>query len=375
MVVIETDTKLDFKDVLIRPKRSFLSSRRDVSLERTFTMKHSGQVWEGVPIIAANMDSVGTFEMAKSLSQKKILTAVHKHYSVDEWKTFAAENQEVLPFVAVSSGIREQDSVKLDLIIENIPEIRMICIDVANGYSESFVEFIRETRRKHNTHTIMAGNVVTQEMTEALIMSGADIVKVGIGPGSVCTTRIQTGVGYPQLSAVIECADAAHGLGGRIISDGGCSYPGDLAKAFGGGADFIMLGGMLAGHDESGGETIEEKNPKTGKGTGVYSKIFYGMSSDTAMKKHVGGVAEYRSSEGKTVKVPYRGPVHDTISNILGGVRSTCTYVGAMELRELPKRTTFIRVTMQLNETFGNFKQSLKESKVPAKVAKDEPNA
>jgi len=396
MVVIENDPKLDFRDVLIRPKRSFLSSRKQVNVERSFTMKHSGQQWTGVPIIAANMDSVGTFEMAKSLSQKNILTAVHKHYTIDQWKDFAAENQDILPFVAVSSGIGKQDGAKLDSILNSIPEIKMICIDVANGYSESFVQFIRETRKKYSTHTIMAGNVVTQEMTEELIMSGADIVKVGIGPGSVCTTRRQTGVGYPQLSAVIECADAAHGLGGRIISDGGCACPGDLAKAFGGGADFVMLGGnviiiplktywqimifpgmltlqselkiigMLAGHDESGGDTVEEKDPKTGEGTGQYSKIFYGMSSDTAMKKHVGGVAEYRSSEGKTVKVPYRGPVYDTVNNILGGIRSTCTYVGAAELRELPKRTTFIRVTMQLNETFGNFQSSLKESKKPS---------
>jgi len=302
------------------------------------------------------------------------LTTVHKHYSVDQWKTFAAENQQVLPFVAISSGIGERDSVKLDSIIESVPEIKIICIDVANGYSESFVEFIRQTRQKYDSHTIMAGNVVTKEMTEALIMSGADIVKVGIGPGSVCTTRRQTGVGYPQLSAVIECADAAHGLGGRIIRDGGCVCPGDLAKAFGGGADFVMLGGMLAGHDESGGDTVEEKDPNTGKGTGLYSKIFYGMSSDTAMKKHAGGVAEYRSSEGKTVKVPYRGPVIDTINDILGGIRSTCTYVGAAELRELPKRTTFIKVTMQLNETFGNFQQALKSSKVPVTTTEETPD-
>merc|ERR1712084_24303 len=199
-------------------------------------------------------------------------------------------------------------------------------------------------RARWSDITIMAGNVVTQEMTEELILSGADIVKVGIGPGSVCTTRKQTGVGYPQLSSVIECADAAHGLGGCIVSDGGCTCPGDVAKAFGGGADFVMLGGMLAGHDECAGEMIQEG--------GEYFKVFYGMSSDTAMKKHAGGVAEYRSSEGKTVKVAFRGPLDETIRDILGGMRSACTYVGAAELRELPKRTTFIRVTQQLNNVF-----------------------
>merc|ERR1712226_902125 len=226
-----------------------------------------------------------------------------------------------------------------------IPDIRYICLDVANGYSEHFVQYVRKVRGTFPVQTIIAGNVVTGEMVEELIFSGADIVKVGIGPGSVCTTRKQTGVGYPQLSAVIECADAAHGLGGRIVSDGGCTCPGDLAKAFGAGADFVMLGGMLAGHDESGGEVVEGP-------VGVFHKIFYGMSSDTAMKKHAGGVAEYRSSEGKTVKVPYRGPIEATMNDILGGIRSACTYVGAKELRELSKRTSFIRVTQQLNPIF-----------------------
>merc|ERR1712084_190459 len=220
----------------------------------------------------------------------------------------------------------------------------MICIDVANGYSEPFVQCIRDTRKRFPQHTIMAGNVVTGEMTEELLLAGADIVKVGIGPGSVCTTRKMTGVGYPQLSATMECADAAHGLGGCVVSDGGCTCPGDVAKAFGAGADFVMLGGMLAGHDECSGELIEEG--------GQHFKVFYGMSSDTAMKKYAGGVAEYRSSEGKTVRVPYRGPIGETIRDILGGIRSACTYVGAAELKELPLRTTFIRVTQQLNTVF-----------------------
>merc|ERR1712217_548016 len=217
-------------------------------------------------------------------------------------------------------------------------------VDVANGYAEAFVQCIRDLRKRFPEVTIMAGNVVTKEMTEELIFSGADIIKVGIGPGSVCTTRKQTGVGYPQLSAVLECSDAAHGLGGRIISDGGCTCPGDVAKACGAGADFVMLGGMLAGHEECAGEVVQEGDD--------YFKVFYGMSSDTAMKKHAGGVAEYRSSEGKTVKVPYRGPIEETIRDILGGARSACTYVGAFDLKELPRRTTFIRVTQQLNTVF-----------------------
>jgi len=356
MPSIEDDVKLDFKDVLIRPKRSFLSSRSEVSLERTFEFRHSKQVWTGVPIIAANMDTVGTFEMAIELGSRKMITAMHKHYSVEEWQAFASgRGKDVLPFVAASCGISEADQAKLAQILGKIPAVRFICVDVANGYSQKFVDFIKTTRAKYPTHTMMAGNVVTQDMCEELIMSGADIVKVGIGPGSVCTTRKQTGVGYPQLSAVLECADAAHGLGGRVISDGGCTCPGDLSKAFGSGADFVMLGGMLAGHDESGGELVEEKQNGDANGTPLsrWFKLFYGMSSDTAMKKHAGGVAEYRSSEGKTVKVPYRGPVAATLNDLCGGIRSTCTYVGAKEIRELPKRTTFIRVNMQLNPVFG----------------------
>ncbi|XP_005109108.1 GMP reductase 2 [Aplysia californica] len=341
---IDNDIKLDFKDVLVRPKRSTLRSRSDVDLTRSFIFRNSKQTYTGIPVIAANMDTVGTFEMAKQLAKHLMFTTIHKHYSVDDWKEFAKENKSTLEHVAASSGISSGDLEKLSAILEAVPEIKYICVDVANGYSEHFVQFVRDVRKKYPSHTIMAGNVVTGEMVEELLLSGADIIKVGIGPGSVCTTRKKTGVGYPQLSAVIECADAAHGLDGHIISDGGCTCPGDVAKAFGAGADYVMLGGMLAGHSESGGETIEKNGKKF--------KIFYGMSSATAMKKHAGGVAEYRASEGKTVTIPYRGDVEHTIQDILGGVRSTCTYVGASKLKELSRRTTFIRVTQQLNEVF-----------------------
>lgn len=345
MPFVDNDVKLDFKDVLIRPKRTSLASRSQVCVERTFTFANSKQTWTGVPIVAANMDTVGTFAVAEVLSKKKCITAMHKHYTKEEWTTWASgSGREALPFVAVSTGILTADLTKLSSILEAVPEIKFICVDVANGYSEVFVQCIRDVRKRWPQHTIMAGNVVTKEMAEELVFSGADIIKVGIGPGSVCTTRKQTGVGYPQLSAVLECADAAHGLKGHIVSDGGCTCPGDICKAFGAGADFVMLGGMLAGHDESGGEIIQEGED--------FFKVFYGMSSDTAMKKHAGGVAEYRSSEGKTVKVPYRGPVDETMRDILGGLRSACTYVGAAELKELPRRTTFIRVTQQLNTVF-----------------------
>ena len=343
---IEQGLKLGFKDVMIRPKRSTLSSRSDVTLDRNFTFKHSNYKWNGVPIMAANMDTVGTFEMARALANQKLFTAIHKHYTVDQWNKFVQSlSEKDTDYIAVSTGTGEADSKKIATIFEQNPQLKFICIDVANGYSEHFVNFVKRTRDKYPDKVIMAGNVVTGEMVEELILAGADMIKVGIGPGSVCTTRVKTGVGYPQLSAIIECADAAHGLGGQIISDGGCKIPGDIAKAFGGGADFVMLGGMLAGHTESGGQMVEVDGKKM--------KLFYGMSSETAMNKHVGGVAEYRASEGKTVEIPFRGDVDSTVQDFLGGLRSTCTYVGAKRLKELTKRTTFIRVQEQHNEVFS----------------------
>ena len=342
---IETEMKLGFKDVMIRPKRSTLKSRSHVTLERDFKFLHSSTSWSGVPIMAANMDTVGTFAMAKALAEDKLFTAIHKHYSVQEWNDFLQGiSPETYNYIAISTGTGKNDSKKLAEIFEANPLLKFICIDVANGYSEHFVNFVQQTRKQYPDKVIIAGNVVTGEMVEELLLAGADIIKVGIGPGSVCTTRVKTGVGYPQLSAIIECADAAHGLGGQIISDGGCLTPGDVAKAFGAGADFVMLGGMLAGHTESGGELIEINGEKF--------KQFYGMSSTTAMEKHVGGVAEYRASEGKTVQVPFRGDVEVTLKDILGGLRSACTYVGASRLKELTKRTTFIRVSEQENTVY-----------------------
>lgn len=344
---VEHEIKLGFKDVMIRPKRSTLKSRAQVSLERTYVFRNSKRQWRGVPVIAANMDTVGTFAAAAVMASHKMLTAIHKHYSLAQWQAFLTQiDAELLPYLMVSTGTSAQDYQQAQAILALNDGLQFICIDVANGYTEHFVEFLRQVRSDFPAITIVAGNVVTGEMTEELLLSGADIVKVGIGPGSVCTTRVKTGVGYPQISATIECADAAHGLKGHMIADGGCSCPGDVAKAFGAGADFVMLGGMLAGHDESGGELII-------RGQQQY-KSFYGMSSKTAMDKYHGGVANYRASEGKTVVLPYRGALANTLTDIAGGVRSTCTYVGAPTLKELSKRTTFIRVQEQESRVFDN---------------------
>ncbi len=341
---IEREIKLDFKDVLIRPKRSALPSRAEVDIHREFVFKHSRREYHGIPLIAANMDTVGTFEMARALAPSGLSVALHKHHGEDELVEFFG-SLKVKSNAFYSMGITKSDQEKAEHVMRRAGEaIEYVCIDVANGYTESFVKFVEKFRQAYPKLTIMAGNVVTGEMTEELILSGADVVKVGIGSGSVCTTRTMTGVGYPQLSAVIECADAAHGLGGQICADGGCAGPGDVAKAFGGGADFVMLGGMLAGHAECAGELME----KDGK---QYQR-FYGMSSRTAMEKHAGGVAEYRASEGREVLVPYRGPVANAVQEILGGLRSACTYVGARKLKELTKRTTFVRVAEQTGEVF-----------------------
>jgi GMP reductase len=342
---IEQDLKLDFKDVLLRPKRSTLTSRSEVDISRDFVFLHSQRTYHGIPIIAANMDSTGTFQMARALARHQLSVALHKHYGEAELLAFFAE-QPAIPGSFYSMGITQPDFDKFCRVMKKAGGmIENVCVDVANGYTKSFIGFIHKLRAAYPDITIMAGNVVTGEMTEELIIDGVDIVKVGIGPGSVCTTRKMSGVGYPQLSAIIECADAAHGLHGLICADGGCTSPGDLAKAFGAGADFVMLGGMLAGHDECDSEIVEID--------GVRKMRFYGMSSREAMEKYAGGVAEYRASEGKDVLLDCRGPVENTVQDILGGVRSACTYVGARKLKELSKRTTFIRVSQQLNEVFG----------------------
>lgn len=340
----EEGLKLDFSDVLLRPKRSTLGSRAEVVLERTYGFLNSDHRWTGIPIIAANMDHTGTFAMAEALANEGLLTAMSKFTTPACWQQHYGDSQTPISANSfVSAGSNQSDFEQVKAVI-NSGFTNFICLDVANGYSEHFVDFVYEMREQFPEQVIMAGNVVTGEMVEQLILSGADIVKVGIGPGSVCTTREKTGVGYPQLSAIIECADAAHGLGGLVCADGGCTVPGDVVKAFAAGADFVMLGGMLAGHDECEGDVIEEQGEKR--------MHFYGMSSARAMQRHHGQVADYRASEGRSVKVPYRGPVVDTVKDILGGLRSACTYVGASSLKELSKCTTFIRVARQLNDVF-----------------------
>ena len=345
---LDTELKLNYEDVLLKPKRSTLSSRRDVEMIRSFTFRNSGETYECCPIVASNMDGVGTFSMAKVLQEYKMMTTITKTTTIEQWKKAVGEGIK-LKYLSVCTGTGKlwqdnaEDYTTMQEVLKSYPDVKFITIDVANGYHTNFSDFIAKVREEYPDKTIIAGNVVTAEMTEELIIQGADIVKVGIGPGSVCTTRTMAGVGVPQFSAVMECADAANGVGGHIMADGGCTMPGDIAKALGGGAHFVMLGGMLAGHNES------EVEVKDGK------REFYGMSSDRAREIHGKRKDGYRGNEGRAIILPDRGPVKETIEDILGGVRSSCTYIGARRLKDIPKCASFVRANSVINKVYEDY--------------------
>ena len=345
---LEQEIKLDYKDVLLKPKRSTLSSRRDVEMTRSFSFRNSGETYECCPIIASNMDGVGTFSMAKVIQEYKMMTTITKTTTIEQWRKAVGEGIK-LKYLSVCTGTGKlwddnaEDYTTMQEVLKSFPDVKFITVDVANGYHTNFSDFVGAVREEYPDKTIIAGNVVTAEMTEELIIQGADVVKVGIGPGSVCTTRTMAGVGVPQFSAVVECADAANGVGGHIVADGGCNMPGDIAKAFGGGAHFVMLGGMLAGHNES------EVELKDGQ------REFYGMSSDRAREVHGKRKDGYRGNEGRAVILPDRGAVKETIEDILGGVRSSCTYIGARRLKDIPKCASFVRCNQSLNTVFETY--------------------
>ena len=348
MTKIEHEELLDYSDVLIRPKRSTMKSRNDVDIERLFTFKWSSFKWKGVPLIAANMDTTGTFGVYDVLSQHNIVTALHKFYTKEEFINKKNLNPNMF---MVSTGISDSDFTRLIEIL-SVVDCNWICIDIANGYLSSLVDFCKKVRDAFPDKILVAGNVATREMVEELLINGkVDIVKVGIGPGSACTTRLKTGVGVPQLSAVLECSDAAHGLGGLIIADGGITCPGDVSKAFGGCADFVMMGGQFAGHDQNPGEVIEKVVPGYPNELKKF-KCFHGMSSKRAMETHYGKMENYRSSEGRELTIPYKGDLNNTVLDYLGGIRSTCTYIGATSIKNMGKCTTFVKVTRQLNKHF-----------------------
>ena len=348
---IDYNIHLDYSDVLLQPKRSTLSSRKEVDIMREFHFKHADRTLSYVPVMASNMDGVGTFSMAKALQNFKMMTVIRKHYTYEDWKYAMDFKLLALKYISACVGTgalwddNAPDYQTLHKVMASWPDIPAITIDVANGYHESYIDFVQRIRTEFPDKIIIAGNVVTPNMTEELILSGADIVKVGIGPGSVCTTRSQTGVGVPQFSAIVECADAANGVGGHIIADGGCTEPGDVAKGLAGGAHFVMLGGMLAGHEESEAELVDG------------NRVFYGMSSQTALDTHGARKDGYRGTEGKTIVMPDRGPVKDTVEQILGGVRSTCTYIGATRIKDMPKCAHFVRVNNTINHVFDKYEK------------------
>ena len=345
---INYDAKLNFEDVLLQPKRSTLSSRKDVDMTRNFTFRNSGKQMNFLPIFASNMDGVGTLSMAKVLQEYKMMTVITKTTGIEEWRK-AVGNGVRLQSVSVCTGTNvmwdkeAQDWKTMQEVLKSFPDIKMITVDVANAYHQNMVDFIAKVRDQYPTKIIVAGNVVTPEMTEELIINGADVVKIGIGPGSVCTTRTMTGVGVPQFSAILDCADAANGVDGHIMADGGCVFPGDIAKAFGGGAHMVMIGGMLAGHDESEQEVVDGKIE------------FYGMSSDRAREKHGKRKDGYRGNEGRLISLPYRGPVQGTVEDILGGVRSACTYIGARRLKDMPKCASFVTTNNVQNQIYERY--------------------
>ena len=341
---IINEIKLDFCDVLIQPKRSKAISRADVNLNRNFKFLNSKSSWEGLPIIAANMDSTGTVEMAQFLGKHGAMTALHKYYSVEELRDFYNKFPDLVKqSVFYTLGIKDEDFSKLKNVLSQIEfDIPYYCVDVACGYTNFFVDQVARLREMVGANPVlMVGNIATPEMAQELLLVGkADIIKTGIGPGFSCKTRAVTGCGYPQLSAIIETSDAVHGLSGHICADGGCRESGDVVKAFAGGADFVMLGSLLAGTDQCNGEwKYWEHKPEQKK-----SFVFYGMSSKEANDKYNGGLKDYRAAEGCVQFIPYKGSVEKVLQEITGGIRSACAYVGASKLKYLSKCTTFIRV-------------------------------
>jgi GMP reductase len=341
---IDYTPQLDFNNVLIRPKRTIITSRSQVNLVRKIKFAHAKYEWEGVPVIAANMDTTGTFEVYDVLSKHRMITCFNKFYTTKDFKDRMSNAKLDPDYFMISTGISESGMNNLYEMVD-VTNAKWICVDVANGYMEQVIQYCKKLRVVFPNNIIVAGNIATREMAEALIINGkVDVVKIGIGPGSACVSRQKPGVGVPQLSAIMACADAAHGVNGHIIGDGGITCPGDMSKAFGGGADFVMMGGQFAGHDENPGEVEEIDGKKF--------KVFYGMSSEHAMKKHYGQMAKYRSSEGRIIKIPYKGSLTNTVLDYLGGVRSTCAYINANTIKNMPKCTTFILASQQLNTHF-----------------------
>ena len=384
MTNIIEEVQLDYCDVMIKPKRSTLNSRSEPDVYRTYKMKHTDRALYGNGLMVANMATTATFAMAEVMAKNLMFTCLHKHYTYDELKEFLEKHKDrivfdntniddeskyhdFLDYVFVSTGIKDGDYEKICKVLD-LGYCKNLCIDIANGYIPKLLDFVKKIRKQYPDLIIMVGNVVTGDMVQDIILAGADIVKCGIGPGANCTTRKQTGCGRPQLSAVIECAEAAHAVDGMLCADGGITCVGDINKAYGAGADFVMVGSLVAGSDEAEGEIIhkmyrtneytydnepEDESNYVSPDRPIYEmkkfKLAYGMSSKFAQDKHWNGMAKYRASEGIVTLKPYSGPVQNTIDEYLGGLRSCMTYISARRLKDIPKCCTFYRANRILN--------------------------
>lgn len=350
MTRILTETELDYSDVLILPARSTITSRKEIILEREIVFKHSRQVWRGVPLVCANMDNLGSFTMADTLSEYHILTCLTKHYPLKELVTYFNLPTTNLDYVSYSLGISDSDLEKFNLFRQEAP-VRIVTIDTPNGYMERFVGFCNELRSNNPDVTIIAGNVCTGEMVEELALNGVDCVKAGIGGGAQCTTRMKSAIGRSMVSMILECADKAHHHEIQLMSDGGITCPGDACISFAVGADFSMVGSQWASTKETGADIIEEN--------GKQFMVFYGMSSSMAQKAHEEGLKSYRASEGRVSKLPYKGSIHPIIRDYLGGLRSCCSYVGSNSLKSLPRKATLVKVNNRLNTSLAQFTTNL----------------
>jgi GMP reductase len=380
-MIINNETKLDFSDVLIVPQRSTLNSRSEILLERTFHFYHSPRIWKGIPIICANM-SFCSFDMAKELANHKMIACLHKYHSLDELSNYFNSNPQNINYTFVSIGYKKSDLNHLLELKNKINIQPNICIDVPNGHMDAFVKYCKKVRENFPESIIIAGNVTNTSSTQELIIyGGVDIVKIGIGGGSACTTRFLTGCGVPQLSCCLENSYIAHGLQngekklGLVCSDGGHKTVGDVCKALCAGSDFVMLGGYFAGTESCNGEWTFEHKAYLNKDN-KYKDInwwqpnspgyetekrktkftYYGMSTHHSQQLYEDNIKHYRASEGTKITVEYKGTVDRVIQELLGGIRSCCCYIGADTIKNMNKCAEFCRVSKihnNNNPTFG----------------------
>ncbi len=369
---IINETQYDFNDVLIKPKRSELTSRKDVNLVREFKGRWNKKIkFSTIPLILSNMDSITSTEMCRKMLENNCMVAHNKFITYEEWEELLEENLFKTSLkecrLAYTIGIRKNENgkyVELEQfrkLKNKYPDIfKHLIVDVPNGYTETFADFVEMVRKEFKDLFITAGNVCDAPTCQELLNAGCDVIKGGIGSGNCCQTRTKAGVGRPQLSTNIECGDICHQMGGYYISDGGCSIPADVCKALVGNSDIVMLGSYFAGATECEGEVVTKfiQPDFNYDGTPIIKEVkykrFWGMSSKHAMEKHYGKMEKYRASEGREILAPCKGSVQDIINDLLGSIRSMMTYIGAKEIKDVSKRGTFYLVHNQVSNMFND---------------------